>query len=92
VVQKWARPKKRRPCSPCQFEYNYILHIENAAEESEFLFQELDIVAHLPDHTHRTSSSDKTHPAEWFFQNVSRKTVENIYRKYYVDFVTLGYS
>ena len=77
-------------CSPCQFEYEYVLHLEHAAEESVFFFNKFNMNTHLPvDHR---SASEKSHPPSWFYRNVSRETLENVYRKYYQDFLAFGYS
>ena len=77
-------------CSPCQFEYNYILHLEEAEEESTFLFNELGLETHLPnDHA---SASEKIHEPSWYYQEVSRETLEEVYRSYFLDFITLGYT
>ena len=58
--------------------------------EAPYVFHKLGLNTHMP--TDYNSASDKSHEVKWFYRNVSRKTIENIYRKYYQDFLTFGYS
>ena len=85
--------------------YEYITRIENAAAESSYIFEEINFNTHLPTY-HGTSSSQKKTPfgkkakvkttqkpstAERY-KGIPLKTMIDIYRLYYLDFVVFGFS
>ena len=87
-------------CRPCQLKYEYITRIENAEVESNFVFNALNFNTYLPnDHGSsmlkntwmKGKTTQKPTTAERY-KSVPIKTIIDIYRKYYLDFVVFGFS
>ena len=77
-------------CQPCRFAYDYIMDIENANEDSEYVFQQLDFDAKLP-HFHQSSKSTKK-SLEDYYKNIPKALIKKLYAKYFLDFVLFGFS
>jgi len=77
-------------CRPCQFKYNFIFNLERIKQQSSFLFEQLNYTARLPKehHVKVTARKAKENP----YENLPRSAVEALYRKYYLDFVLLGFD
>ena len=77
--------------------YEYITRIENAEVESNFVFEALKFNTHLPaDHgssslKSKVKTTQKPTTAERY-KSIPIKTLIDIYRKYYLDFVVFGFS
>lgn len=84
-------------CRPCHMKYEYITRIENAKAESEFIFEKIGFNTHLPPNhgssTLKSSSAQKRKPTTAEnYKEIPVKTIIDIYRKYYLDFVLFGFS
>ena len=77
-------------CQPCRFVYDYIMDIENAEEDSEYVFQQLDFDAKLP-LFHQSSKSTKK-SLEDYYRNIPKALIKKLYAKYFLDFVLFGFS
>ena len=77
-------------CQPCRFAYDYIMDIENAKEDSEYVFQELDFDAKLP--LFHSSSKSTKKSLEDYYKNIPKALIKKLYAKYFLDFVLLGFS
>ena len=76
-------------CRPCQYKYNYIFNLHKIASQSEFIFEKLGYKARLP--KKKQSNRDKSH-VENPYKNIPKFGVQEVYRKYYLDFVLLGFT
>ena len=80
-------------CKPCQYKYNYIFNLHKVASQSKFIFEKLGYKARLP--TKIVSGIDKSNLKSYFknpYKNVPKSGVQEVYRKYYLDFVLLGFT
>ena len=91
-------------CRPCLMKYDYITRIEHADAESEFVFEKVGFNTHLPPN-HGSSATSKSWTAKptqkptskkpttaELYKQIPVKTIVDIYRKYYLDFVLFGFS
>ena len=84
-------------CRPCHMKYEYITQIENAEAESNFVFEALKFNTHLPaDHSSSSLKSKvktkKKLTTSERYASIPIKTMIDIYRQYYLDFVVFGFS
>ena len=77
-------------CQPCRFAYDYIMDISFAAEDSEYVFQQLNFDAKLP--TFHSSSKASKKPLEDYYKNIPKVLIKKLYAKYFLDFVLFGFS
>ena len=80
-------------CKPCQYKYNYIFNLHKVASQSKFIFEKLGYKARLP--TTIVSGIDKSDLKSYLknpYKNVPKSDVQEVYRKYYLDFVLLGFT
>ena len=77
-------------CSPCMFNYNAILHLEDVEDELKHLMSisKQNQKFSLPsDYQSASKSNYKT-----VFASLPREIFEQLYRAYYEDFITFGFS
>jgi len=101
VVQKWVRPKKRRlyfrylnislKCvviyfsGTCNFDYDFIVHQENANVENSFILAAMKAKNKVPaihiagKYNGSVSTDSMLEP----YRNISIAVMERIYRNYY---------
>ena len=79
-------------CSPCQFRYNYITHLEDSVEEGPWLLEtwRIDSLTHLP--AQYMKSPLKQHGPEYYWRNVSQETIKELYRIFFEDFLMFDYT
>ncbi|CAG5110783.1 Oidioi.mRNA.OKI2018_I69.chr2.g5147.t1.cds [Oikopleura dioica] len=89
-------------CSPCAIKYELITHLENSKEEIPKILElinlsELEIGGQysLEEGKEGANGAGKDHERrqdELHWSKIPRKTVEELYRHFYLDFVIFGYS
>ena len=68
------------------------MDIQTAAEDSEYVFSQLNFKTSLPSfHSSSKNGSSKT-PLEDYYKNIPKALIKKIYSKYYLDFVLFGFS
>ena len=78
-------------CQPCRMVYDYIMDIDTAQEDSEYVFKELEFDARLPaEPNHANGTVNKT--LEDYYKDIPKSLIKKIYAKYYLDFVLYGFS
>ena len=77
-------------CQPCRFVYDYILDIQTAVEDSEYVFGQLNFNTGLP--SFHSSSKSSKRPLEDYYRNIPKDLIKKVYSKYYLDFVLFGFS
>ena len=77
-------------CQPCRFAYDYIMDIQTAAEDSEYVFSQLNFSSRLP--TFHSSSKSSKKPLEDYYRSIPSDLIKKVYSKYYLDFVLFGFS
>lgn len=76
-------------CQPCRMVYNYIMDIDTAQEDSQYVFDELELNARLPAvHNH----VERGMTLEDYYKDIPKSLIKKIYAKYYLDFVLYGFS
>lgn len=78
-------------CGPCNYEYDFIIHNEDAAESNRFILWTMNN-AHTKTHV---PSAYRTHSTEEMlkpYRNISSVVLKQIYRNYYSDFVYFNYT
>ena len=66
--------------------------LENIGDDAEYIFKKLNFTTRLPK-SHKSSQKPKKRPkVAYYYQNLPKSAVKEIYRKYYLDFVTFGFS
>ena len=76
-------------CQPCRMVYNYIMDIDTAQEDSQYVFDELELNARLPAvHNH----VERGMTLEDYYKDIPKSLTKKIYAKYYLDFVLYGFS
>ena len=66
--------------------------LENIGDDAEYIFKKLNFTTRLPN-SHKSSQKPKKRPkVASYYSNLPRSAVKQIYRKYYLDFVTFGFS
>jgi len=80
-------------CKPCQYKYNYIFNLHKVASQSKFIFEKLGYKARLPTKigVPFVKSGLKSYLKNPY-KNVPKSGVQEVYRKYYLDFVLLGFT
>ena len=88
-------------CSPCAIRYELITHLERSKEEIPKILElinlsELKIGGQYSSEGRKEIADDGKHherqPDELHWSKIPRKTVEVLYRHFYLDFVIFGYS
>ena len=84
-------------CKPCQYKYNYIFNLHKVASQSKFIFEKLGYKARLPTKIGSNPKVDigKSGLKSYLknpYKNVPKSGVQEVYRKYYLDFVLLGFT
>ena len=85
-------------CSPCLLKYKYITHLKHAANETAYLFHTfgMDNITHVPgketDHIYDKPVNDHTTGPEDYWRTSPRDLIIDIYRHYFQDFLTFGFS
>ena len=84
VKSDWHWRSQYWHCSPCQFNYKYITHLQNSAEESNWLFREFGIEnkTYLPGQYEQLpgQTEDRKH-SEFYFRHMPKKLIKRIYRE-----------
>ena len=79
-------------CQPCRFVYDYIMDIEFANDDSEYVFQQLNFDAKLPSFHQSSKSTKKTIDEYYKKALIPKALIKKVYAKYYLDFVLFGFS
>ena len=66
------------------------MDIQTAAEDSEYVFSQLNFSTRLPSFHSSSKSSQK--PLEAYYRNIPKDLIKKVYSKYYLDFVLFGFS
>ena len=79
-------------CKPCFVRYNYITHAETSQDDGEFILKKASVnnIVHLPG-VYASSPTLKKSTVS-LFQNVSRETIDKLFKSYREDFEIFGYS
>lgn len=77
-------------CHPCAIDYNMITHLEQSADESDYIMAMLGVGESAKLRDRYAWSPATADELKW--QSVPRGTAKNIYKHYYLDFVLFGYS
>ena len=80
-------------CQPCRIAYDYIMDIETAQEDSQYVFEALEFDTRLPyepNHTEVKGGVKKT--LEDYYADIPKSLIKKTYAKYFLDFVLLGFS
>ena len=78
-------------CQPCRMAYNYIMDIDTAQEDSEYVFDELKFNARLPA-VHNHADGEVKKALEDYYKDIPKSLIKKIYAKYFLDFVLYGFS
>ena len=71
-------------CHICNVDYEYITHLENNSDETDFIFKKLEIenITHMPGRYSWSPAGED----ELRWQSVPRGTAIKIYKHYFADF------
>ena len=92
-------------CSPCHFEYDLILHLEDVDKEYDYAWEKIADVKPVLRDQYKNSPMAKHHPS-WYWRNVPKDVAKKIYMIYFMgkilspnfplqdilDLAGLGYS
>ncbi|CAL4058962.1 unnamed protein product [Meganyctiphanes norvegica] len=81
-------------CSPCSFEYDYILHLDTFEEDLKFIYGKADLQDkefNFNIKFHQTRKTNDTN-IDHYFSSLSNQLLKNIYLKYRQDFYLFGYE
>ena len=90
IFRHWQSISLR--CQPCRFAYDFILDIQAAAEDSEYVFSQLNFKTGLPSFHSSSKNGSSTKPLEDYYKNIPKALIKKLYAKYFLDFVLLGFS
>lgn len=68
------------------------MDIQAAAEDSEYVFSQLNFKTGLPSFHSSSKNGSSTKPLEDYYKNIPKALIKKIYSKYYLDFVLFGFS
>ncbi|CAG5102357.1 Oidioi.mRNA.OKI2018_I69.chr1.g262.t2.cds [Oikopleura dioica] len=78
-------------CSPCHFEYDLILHLEDVDLEYDYAWEKIADIKPVLRQQYANSPMAKHHPS-WYWRNVPKDVAKKIYMIYFMDLAGLGYS
>ena len=79
-------------CQPCRFAYDYIMDIQAAVEDSEYVFSQLNFNTRLPSFHSSSKNGSSKKPLEEYYKNIPKALIKKVYSTYYLDFVLFGFS
>lgn len=70
-------------CSPCHFEYDLILHLEDVDKEYDYAWEKIADVKPVLREQYKNSPMAKHHPS-WYWRNVPKDVAKKIYMIYFM--------
>ncbi|XP_077489198.1 carbohydrate sulfotransferase 8-like [Amblyomma americanum] len=84
----WAPYYSR--CEPCLFGYDFVGHLETAAQDLALLWQRMGLPPLNSSLLTRRNATPRRHKR--YFDQLTASQVEGLYRRYFYDFVLFGYD
>ncbi|KAK8764848.1 hypothetical protein V5799_032542 [Amblyomma americanum] len=84
----WAPYYSR--CEPCLFGYDFVGHLETAAQDLALLWQRMGLPPLNSSLLTRRNATPRRHRR--YFDQLTASQVEGLYRRYFYDFVLFGYD